>query len=143
MGTRLTTAAGIAGIMAVMIGMASLGAQEELEAPVPAEPFLSPTQTFDILFSLHPSEIDRLSNVRVLGTVQLPRKTFLRFQTLLGNQRQEGLIDLEDVAAILPNSRPLVATPELLLDRQPLEDEVKVKEIREETVREVIRERAP
>ncbi len=43
-------------------------------------------QTYDVFFSLHPDEIDRLSNVRLLGTNTFGGKTFLRFQALLNNQ---------------------------------------------------------
>ena len=105
-----------------------------------AETPFDPTQTYEIFFSLHPGEIDRLSNIRLLGVERVGLKAYLKFQVLLNNQREEGYIDLQTVSAILPTSRPLITTPEVILDRQPLDEREKIKEIREETVREIIKE---
>lgn len=99
-------------------------------------------QTYDIFFSLHPDEIDRLSNVRLLGTNTFGGKTFLRFQTLLNNQLEQGFLDAEKVTAILPTTYRLTTVPEVMLDRQPINHE-KVKEVRSETVREILREVPP
>jgi hypothetical protein len=96
-------------------------------------------QTYDVFFSLHPDEIDRLSNVRLLGTNVLGGKTFLRFQVLLNNQLEQGFLDADKVTAILPTTYRLTSVPEVMLDRQPIGKE-KVKEVRSETVREVLRE---
>ena len=99
-------------------------------------------QTYDIFFSLHPDEIDRLSNVRLLGTNTFGGKTFLRFQTLLNNQLEQGFLDADKVTAILPTTYRLTTVPEVMLDRQPIGKE-KVKEVRSETVREILREVPP
>jgi hypothetical protein len=126
---------------------ASLGAeeaatQEPLVQPPPdaGNPF-DPNQTYEVFLGLFPGEVDRLSNVLLVGIDTLGPKTYLRFRTLLVNQVEQGWVDLQTVSAILPSPRRLVATPEILLDRQPTLDQekVKVKEIRSETVREVIR----
>jgi len=115
-----------------LFGQEPRAAQDASEAP------FDPAQPYEVFFRLHPEEIDRLSNVRLLGTSRLGGKTFLHFQTLLNNQLEEGWIELESISAILPSSQRFVSAPEILLDRQRLDE--KVKEVRSEVVREVIKE---
>jgi len=102
---------------------------------------LDSLHTYEVFFSLHPKELDRLSNVRILGVRNFGAKAFLRFETLLNNQTEEGLLDLDHVTAIFPTTKRLITTPDVLVDRQPFTEEV--KEIRSETVREVLREIQP
>jgi len=103
---------------------------------------LDPTQTYEVFFSLHPQEIDRLSNVRIVGISTIGSKTFLRFQTILNNQREDGIIDLQSVSAVFPVAHSLVITSEVVLDRQVL-NQKQVKEVRSETVREIFRQGQP
>ncbi len=124
---------------------APVGAEEAQTKPPPAQlsdasSLFNTTQTYEVFLGLFPGEVDRLSNVRLVGIDTLGSKTYLRFQTLLLNQLEEGWVDLQTVSAILPSPRRFVATPEILLDRQPTLDQEKVKEVRTETVREVIHE---
>jgi hypothetical protein len=133
-------------LVAALASASDLWSQEEVAEPLaPTLPAISfdPTQTYEVFFRLHPNELDRLSNVRVLGMDQLGKRMYLKFQTILNNDRQEGWIELETVSAILPSPRRLVATPELLIDRQVVCDQENVREIRTETVREIIREAPP
>lgn len=122
---------------------APVGAEEAQTMQPPAQSSDSSTlfntnQTYEVFLNLFPGEVDRLSNVRLVGIDTLGPKTYLRFQTLLLNQLEEGWVDLQTVSAILPSPRRFVATPEILLDRQPTLDQEKVKEVRTETVREII-----
>ena len=134
----------VSGLMLGLLGATPLFGEEAMTTLETGSVF-DPTQTYEVFFSLHPGEIDRLSNVRLLGMSGLGAKTYLKFQVWLNNQREEGWIDLQTVSAILPSPRPLANAPEILLDRQPSLDQEKekVKEIRTETVREVIREVPP
>ena len=98
-----------------------------------------PSDTYEVMFSLHPHEVDRMSNVRIKGVFEFGKKTFLRFQTLLNNQYKEGLVDLTTVSLIVPTTKSLVSVPELLFDRQPIGPE-RIKEVRAETVREIMKD---
>ena len=140
--TRIVTAASMCLISAcawTIVAVAPVHGEEIANpTPGPGSTF-DPTQTYEVFFSLHPREVDHLSNVRLLGTNTIGPKTFLRFQALLNNQRGEGFLDLQTVTAIFPIPKPLAMTAELMLERQPIDHE-KVKEVRSETIREIIRQ---
>ena len=139
------------GILAVGIFTSRTSLSDQETYPLPAEEPQDHTsdesifgafQTYEIFFSLHPQEIDRLSNIRILGMNILGGKTFLHFQTMLNNQMEQGFLDLDIVTAIFPSNRQLVSMSEVMVDRQPVNQE-KVKEVRSETVREILRETPP
>lgn len=143
---RIRMAAAVLAV--VVIGGGPIGAAWALEGgeiELNPDPVFDPTQTYDVYFSFHPKEIDRLSNVRLVSLERVGDKMFLRFAVLLNNQREYGLLDLATVSMILPSSRPFVSTPDVMIDHRPADDSAATKreEIRSETVREVIREAPP
>jgi len=136
----------IVSLLALSARVGAPVAAEEAQPPQPpaqlsdAGSLFDTNQTYEVFLGLFPGEVDRLSNVRLVGIDTIGPKTYLRFQTLLLNQLEEGWVDLQTVSAILPSPRRFVATPEILLDRQPTLDQEKVKEVRTETVREIVHE---
>ncbi len=137
---RLSWIALVLGSAVLLAIVPHLSGEESSRHEGTSEVLFDPSQTYEVFFSLHPSEIDRLSNIRLLGLARLGPKIYLKFSALLNNQRQEGYLDLQTVSAIVPTTRPLITTPEVLLDRQPLDQRERIKEMREETIREIIKD---
>ncbi len=133
-------------VLATLLVAGSVPADEELtktaqarDASVGSGFSFSPSQTYDVVFSVHPDESNQLSGVRLSGVTELSGKPFLQFDVLLRNQTVEGLIDLASVTAILPTGKLLTSVSELQLERRPAVPD-RLREIRAETVRETVRE---